>query len=365
MWLKYIKNQDGNAVILTVLIMTIIIGFVGLVTDSGLVIYNRQKMQHAVDLSALAAVQETITNHGQVVSTAIEFLKKNGINDNSGDIFVITHPYQGDNHRLEVSASRTINLFFLPVIGIDTSDISVKAAAKATFHSETMVSEKALEYAVFSGSNGVDLQIKGNGSVIKGNVHGNKKVAIQGANHTINGNLSSVDGISGDVSRVSGTIINKGPIVPMPNLAFDEYAAKADKISNGDVSLGNVDINGIHLINGNCTINGSKIAGRGILLVTGEVKLAGNNLTYATPNDLLAIYSHTNIRISGNGINIHGVLYAPYGQILINGFNNRFWGALIANEIVWATKDITINGNYDIRVPQAFTETTTSYNLFE
>lgn len=360
-----LKNKDsGQAAVMFLLLIPIIIAFIGLAMDISLVFYNKAVLQDALDLSALAAVQETVKNHGQVESTAIEYGRKNGVNANE---LKVKHPYNNDNYKVQLIGTRTIELTFLPIIGIKTTTISATSVAEAYLENKTVYQEKGLDYAIFSGSVDVHLDIKGNSSIVNGNIHGNKNVNYQGTGHVLNGNLEVSGGKIGGENKVTvnGSKNLTSPVLPMPNLAFQDYASKANKTFQGDQIFNNVTIDGVWLINGNVKFNGGRIVGKGIILATGSIDFPGNNVQYSSSDDLLALYALGDITLSCTNNNINGVLYAPNGTIRINGSNNTFYGALIANSVQWATSDLTINGNYDIRVPQAFVVTEATFRLVE
>jgi hypothetical protein len=343
------RQNNGQSAIIYAVLLPVFISLIGLGIDLGWIIVQKSNLQNAVDLAALSAAQKIHENKGAVVSTAIDVAHQNG-----GQSVFVDYPYKKDNNQVEVSAKNDVTLFFSQVFGKKKIKITSRAAVKRKIILETAVSEKALDYAVFHGHTTNDLTIRGNGSTINGNIHANDDINVNGSKHTVNGNLSTSDDLYGNI-KVNGTISQKSPLVPMPNINFDDFSTKADKVFSSNQIFNNVNISGIWLVNGDCTLNGGRITGKGVLLVTGDLKIAGNSLLYDTSEDLLAIYAQNNIQIAATGIKINGVLYAPNGQIRISGSNNTFYGALIASEVVWSTLDIFINANYDIRVPQSFT----------
>ena len=55
-----IKNDDGQALIITLLTLTILLGFVGLATDVGTLFYTKRQLQTAADSAALAASEANL-----------------------------------------------------------------------------------------------------------------------------------------------------------------------------------------------------------------------------------------------------------------------------------------------------------------
>jgi len=351
--LKILNDSKGQVAILISFLLPIFIAITGLVIDVAILYTKQAELQNGVDFTALSAVQETKVNHGQVVETGIHVARQNEIVTKE---LTITHPYQGNFNQVEIIATKVYKPYFMSIFGIKDKPISARAVAERRYEKIVSYTDLVLDYAVFHGNTGTDLQIKGNGSLIEGNVHSNKKIAIQGANHNITGTIEAIDGISGDLSSITGTIISKGaPIIPIPDFNFQELASKANKVYDTNMIFNDVEIDGIWLINGDVTLNGGRIRGKGIILATGSISMPSNSVEYSSSNDLLALYALGDISLSCTKNNIQGILYAPNGTIKISGSNNTFYGALIAKDVYWVTKDITISGNYDVRVPSAFT----------
>lgn len=360
------KDNRGSSVIIFIIIFVVLVGFTGLAIDVTNIYYQKQKLQNGTDLAALAAVQHTVKNDGQVNSTGIHYAQKNGIKSSE---VIVTHPYNADNYKVEVVASRNINLIFLPLLGYNSKTISARSVAGVNVDELTLFNDIALNYAVFGGSTENNLQIKGNGSLVKGNIHSNDDLEFFGNNHTIEGNLSADEDIRLDdkvtIDKERWTVTPWDKIVPTPTIDFDKYSSLAEHVVNGDVVYnGDLNIDGIWLINGNCHLAGQRISGKGILLVTGSLTISGGT-QYETGDDLLAMYAGGDIHISASKGHIVGALFAPNGEIRINGSGNTFYGSLIANNVVWATNETTIHGSYDLRIPQAFTVDVYSYSLFE
>lgn len=361
---KLLKDQNGTITILMALIFTMLCGFIGLAIDVGKIFYSNQMLQNAVDITALAAVQEVIDNPGNVESIAEEFAIKNGLTNSE---ITITYPYSGDNNKVEISATRKVNLSILKVLGYSKNYVSVRAVAMYNPQTVFGYTDEALNYAVFSGSTSLVLQFAGTGSMITGNVHGNNDVKLQGVGHTVDGNVSAVGTISSINDTITGTRTEGVSVIPIPVFDFDYYADHRDQVFYGDLTLNtDVTIDGIWLVNGNVHISGARVSGKGILLATGEIQISGS-LEY-NPSDtdaVLAMYSQTDIIISGVNVNISGVLYAPNGKIRIDGSGNNFYGALIANQVLWGGADIVIDGSYDIRIPQAYEIIKPAFSLIE
>jgi cytoskeletal protein CcmA (bactofilin family) len=351
--LTIIRNDErGQAMFIAALVIPIIFGLLGLAIDLGNFVLQREKFQNAVDITAIGAVQMTSINHGQVVSSAIEIGRNNGISTNA---LKINHPFEKDNNKVEIKASKIVRFFFLPIIGIHEKNFNVRAVAERKEKTIIETASKVFDYAVFSGSDSSTMTMRGNGSTVKGNVHSNANIRIMGNNHVINGNVTAVQGIQKFNTTINGSVNGSAPTVPMTQIDFSAYESIATKVFNTNQIFSGMEINGVWIVKGDCQIVGGKVTGKGILLVTGDLQIAGQGLEYNTGNDRLAIYVKGNIQITATGTNIKGVLYAPNGNIKIAGSGNNVFGALIANSIEWAGNEVMINPTYDLRTPASFT----------
>ncbi len=72
------QNERGSTLVTTAFFATALIVFVGLVTDAGLMMYQRTRMQVAADAAALAGAKALLNSPGQAVVAAQELAKQNG-----------------------------------------------------------------------------------------------------------------------------------------------------------------------------------------------------------------------------------------------------------------------------------------------
>jgi Flp pilus assembly protein TadG len=346
------KNQKGQTIVLFTLLIPLFMGALGFGIDIGYIVVQKHKLQNTVDLVALGASQDVTINKGQVISTAIDIAKVNGV---SASELKINFPYAGNNNKVEVEATRKVNLFFLPILGFSDKTITVRAVAEKKQKTIIATTSKVFEYAVFSGSANSTMTMRGNGSTITGHLHSNDSVRIMGNDHVIDGNVTAPNGVQKFNTNVKGSVNGSSPQVPMVQVDFNAYAAQARKTYNTSQHFQDTTIEGITVVNGDVQINGGAVKGKGILLVTGNLQISGQGLKYQSSDSMLAIYVKGNVQITATGTVIDGVLYAPNGNIKIAGSGNKFNGALIGNSVEWAGNDIAISGKYDLRTPSSFT----------
>ncbi|HKL42545.1 MAG TPA: pilus assembly protein TadG-related protein [Clostridia bacterium] len=127
-----INNEKGSVTILFVLIITIIIGFVGLAVDFGHAVLEDVKLSNAIDAATLAAAQD-LDDVSKATLTAQEYLHKNNVNPND-----VTITFSDSNHSIRLESNGTVDNRFMKLLGINTTGIG--ASAKATINPITKVS---------------------------------------------------------------------------------------------------------------------------------------------------------------------------------------------------------------------------------
>ncbi|MCR4442487.1 MAG: pilus assembly protein TadG-related protein [Peptococcaceae bacterium] len=328
---KHLSNEKGTAIVLLALAMASLLGLTGLVADVGLLYVKKQAMQNALDAACLAGAQE-LPDTGAAEAKALEYAALNGVNAAEIEIF-----FTNNNQKLTLSCSKTQNLFFLPVLGIDSASLHAVAAAEAGTPGQ------AFDYALFSGSSSNTLRLNGNNLSIKGSAHTNQ-------NFRANGNYIQLTG----ACEAVGTISANGNYIEIPyrypnssNVEMPDYsdeiqaqAQAAGQVFDTTVQFNGNNINVDHSIyvNGDVHINGNTIDGTGAILAAGDIHINGNCVS-ASVQDQVCIYSQGNISINGNNITIEGVLYAPGGSIQFNGNYITIKGKVIGNTV-------SFNGNY-------------------
>jgi Flp pilus assembly protein TadG len=132
------RKSKGQVLVLVALIFLILIAFIGLAIDVGMVFINYANLRRAVDSAALAAATKYRLNvtETDMVKIAEEYLRLNGVDD---PLAVVTtcdsEPGlcpSGDNRKLvHVVASSSVQTSFISVLGFSTIDITAEAVSEA------------------------------------------------------------------------------------------------------------------------------------------------------------------------------------------------------------------------------------------
>ena len=126
------RNEQGQVLLMFVILLPVIFGAVGFAVDVGFVAVNRRDLQNAAAAAALAAVQE-LPDTGEALDLAYEYAEKNGFVDGVDGVTVsVTIPYAGNPDLVEVTITRSVPSVFMSVVGVSETDVGARAVASAT-----------------------------------------------------------------------------------------------------------------------------------------------------------------------------------------------------------------------------------------
>ena len=124
-----ILSERGQATVLTVLFLFVLMGMGALVLDLGSWFREQRDTQSDADAAALAAAQELPNSVGAADALGRQFLVKNGVTTTPDITFSRGF---ADNDTVTVSVRRDAPGIFAKVLGIDSVNVGAKAKARAT-----------------------------------------------------------------------------------------------------------------------------------------------------------------------------------------------------------------------------------------
>ena len=129
------RSQKGIALPMMAVLTTVFLAFLGLVFDTGYVVYKKRTLQHAADAAAVDAAYETLrSNSSRIISAGKYSARINGYADGVDTVTVVINnppsggPNQNARH-VEAVVSQTAPTFFLGILGIASTDVSARAVA--------------------------------------------------------------------------------------------------------------------------------------------------------------------------------------------------------------------------------------------
>ena len=127
------KNQSGQALISTVLALTVLLGFGGLAIDMGVLRYEKRLQQTAADAAAVAGASNL--THGGVTPGAKSASAANGFTDGVNNVIVTINnppasgPHSGNGNYVEALVVAVQPTYFMRIFGINSETITARAVA--------------------------------------------------------------------------------------------------------------------------------------------------------------------------------------------------------------------------------------------
>jgi len=140
---KKLRNESGQALIITIMCLTVLLGFVGFAVDLGYMFYVKRELQTAADAAALAGAS-TLTTNAPALATVKAAVANdaalNGVTNGSNGLTVsVTWPYTPQsmcsgctaNNFVEVTVSQTQQTGFMSLFGTNPTTVAARAVAFA------------------------------------------------------------------------------------------------------------------------------------------------------------------------------------------------------------------------------------------
>ena len=121
-----VRKSDGQAIVLMVVFLTVLLGAAALVLDVGSWYRADRATQATADASALAGAQGLNQGTSQATALAEEYADKNG----GGDVTISFGRKVTDNDLITVTVSRTEPAFFTKLFGLDSVQVNSRATAR-------------------------------------------------------------------------------------------------------------------------------------------------------------------------------------------------------------------------------------------
>ncbi|MCW2921823.1 MAG: putative Flp pilus-assembly TadE/G-like [Thermoleophilia bacterium] len=120
-------RENGQAIIVFVIFLTVLLGFVAVLVDGGMSYVERRDMQGTADAAALAAVRELPTSATQANNRAHEYVTTRNA-DAKGTLRSIQ--FSDSNRQVRVTVGKSGTQNFGALLGLDAPDIAASATAR-------------------------------------------------------------------------------------------------------------------------------------------------------------------------------------------------------------------------------------------
>jgi len=340
------KNQKGSIAVMSALMLPVLLGFAGLSMDIGNICVVKTKMQNAVD-AAVSAGGLKLPDTAQATAQAKSFITNNGFNPNTVTVTFTQDPVKNPGNAPEINCSMTNNVptSFMGLFGVKT--VPITASAEGIFQPGSPGGP--FNYAICSGSPTLISTFNEAVLTVKGSVHSDYDLKINGASITITGTAEAVDKVTVNAaSSHIGAIVNHVSPVDIPDYS-QQVAAMAGQVYTGDKTFSNavVNIDNSIYVKGNVTLNGATINSTGTILADGNINLNGAGISINGSNQMCLYSKNGNITINAASFgdsSSSAIIYAPNGTVTINTASTHFNGYIIANQVNINGSSMTFNG---------------------
>ncbi|PKM44518.1 MAG: hypothetical protein CVV03_07765 [Firmicutes bacterium HGW-Firmicutes-8] len=120
---RLVKDERGTVIVVIAVIFTILLGFVALSVDTGILFVQHSRLGRAMDAAALAGAQE-LPDRDKARQAALDYAGKNNIDPGTLNI-----SFSVDNKQIILSGTKNVDLVFAKFLGFETSDVNARAVA--------------------------------------------------------------------------------------------------------------------------------------------------------------------------------------------------------------------------------------------
>ena len=340
------KREEGSVALIVAVAFVVLIGCGALAVDLGSIANGKRSLQNAVDAAALAAAQ-ALPDEANAATAAQQFASSNG----AGTVNV---SFSADDLTVTVNSSRDVPYNFAQAL-VGSGHATVRARAVAT-QSNVFA---GLDYALFSGSGDIDLQFTGglHNNQIYGNVRSNANIDDKATVH--DGTVTATGGVNAAIAVDLGySKITGATPIPMPDYVT-ELEAEATHLTPDVLSTYGVSISGSNysmtpdqyaallaispnhmiFIDGNVTFGGAgtyHVDTTGCLVASGKITFNGSGVIWGSSTTIALCSAYTGagaITFNGGGVQVTGMIYAPNGQVTLDGNSGPIYGSVVADSI--------------------------------
>ena len=129
--MRVASDDRGQAIVVAALLMTMLLGIMGIGVDISWLELNLIRMQRAADAAALAGVVYLPGNSAGAFNAAYAEATKNGFTNGAGGVTVVPRQDLVNNRMLEVTIQGPVQTYFARLLG--TSTIQGTRIARAEF----------------------------------------------------------------------------------------------------------------------------------------------------------------------------------------------------------------------------------------
>lgn len=369
------QHRRGTVIILSAVLMTVLIGMVAFSIDCGMIVAARTQLQAAADAGARAGASSLRSGPSAAIASAEQFAESNNVIGGQVSIVVSedvelgrwskstktftplvgTAQANANAVRVTCQINRTrgneLKLFFAPIFGIFSSDISAQAVAiNSPILCGPFVGLEGVKInGSYTDSYNSDEGSYGNGDIgSQGHVCSNESISLLGAGTIVRGDAHpgvrrSISGsgyATGSMTSLTSPLVK--PAVDLGNVATVNSNSSLPKSvldKNGSFELSSKQ--NFSMPPGTYYFSSFKLGSQSTLTInskvtiycTGNLDASGGAISNTTelPANCQLYVTGSNAKLSGSS-QFFGVLYAPGADIKREG-NSDFFGVAIGKTL--------------------------------
>ncbi len=347
-------RETGQTLVLFVLALGVLLGFVAMSVDVGLILHERRSQQNAADAAALAAVAELPESQSLAIAAAKKWAQNNGYGPSSGATVTVNTPYQGNPGAVEVIIEKDQPFIFALAVGLDSIGVHARAVAEV---------EPPRDFAIFANAGGCEadsLNIQGSTSNINGEIHTNSELKIN-SDLYVDGAVTYVcdEAVSGS-NTFTGGIYQEDEInwPALANYTYSDFPCTFTETGNkmkigaaGSQYLLNPGSNtlkpGVYCAEGDIDVVASTLTGNVTFVAKGEIAINCSSCDFDAYWNDVVLFSESSdkgaISLSVSQFTFQGLILAPNGEISANGSTfSADGGGFLADTVSRSASDINI-----------------------
>ncbi len=340
---KRLVDESGQALVITALCMTCLLGFVAIAADVGIMLREKRLAQIAADGAAIAGAADL--SYGNATTSARAAAAQNGFTNGSGGATVTVNAppsfgaYATQQGYVEVIISQAQPTLFMGLFGRSSMTVAARAVA-ANGPGTGCIYALSSSGPAITGSGGASLSDPSCGVIVDSSSNNGlslsggasisvKSIGIVGSADSVSGGASVTPAPVFDITPVSDPLVYLQASAPSYNTSSLSCAAAANVSGghtlnlapsgpvacyNGISASGGSTLNitnpGVIVINGSLGLSGGSTAnfGAGLYYITGQFAASGGNTASGTGVTFYAASPGGSFNLSG-GVNLN--LTAP------------------------------------------------------
>lgn len=322
--LNLLVDERGQTIILAALCMSVLLGFLALAVDVGLMFNAKREMQTAADSAAIAGAQEL--NFGDVIAAAKADSARNAVTDGKYGATVTVNnppksgPHTGNGAYVEVIVSQSQATFFMNALSRKSMTVSGRAVAGQRPSDACIYVLNPTAPGAMTLQGSFDVSTPGCGVIVDSNDPDALQFTGSGGTLT-SSSVAVVGGTGGQTGDshpppVIGVAPQSDPMSYIPPPAYSTPSVPCGSVPSGS-SIGPATSTGTVCYSGNVTLS-NKTLKPGVYVFTGNVSFSGT-----ITGSGVSFYLLGSLDASNGTLNLTAPTSGTYnGILLFAGRNN-------------------------------------------